>query len=460
MAVSSEILLDILPPFNNNSVVIEKNQGVHDIIKEVLNAHRYFGHDYDYIFQFFDIGSISTICKNLFNFCKDNISYKIESEDRQTTKSPAAIISTGNGDCKHYAGFIAGVLSAITRNTGRKINWCYRFASYSIFDEEPAHVFVVVKSDSEIWIDPVLCCFNTRTPAPTHFIDKKINNALMLTRLSGVEQLQQSFDVNYGSSYLQDNAVTQNVSLPVDIVEDDTYTDVVPPEVVENIKMLLYYGVIDDTLNINSETYLTVLAQLPTDDANELSQAYGSFMNQVQGVAAIGDIFGDIWGAVKQVSLAIPRGAYLSLVSLNVFNLAGHLNKCITTATGATDQPGIDKLQGVWHGKLRGDTNILLRAIRNGAHKPAILGAATMGVVAAAAWAATAAVIITAMTPIIKSIMGSKGQLDAMAMQQLNMQPMAATGTGTTTQTLQKYLPFLLIGGVGLYLYFDSNKRR
>ena len=108
-------LLQVLPPFTNSSVIIEKKQDVHDIINEVLDAHKYFASDYDIIYPFFDQGTMKEICNRLFDFCKKNIRYKIESEDLQTTKSPAAILATGEGDCKHYAGFIGGVLSAINR---------------------------------------------------------------------------------------------------------------------------------------------------------------------------------------------------------------------------------------------------------------------------------------------------------------------------------------------------------
>jgi hypothetical protein len=467
MTVSANELLDILPPYANKKLVIEYDQDVHDIVREVIEAHKYFAVDYDYVYQFFDTGSIKEICEQLFNFCKQNIVYRIESEDKQTTKSPAAILALGCGDCKHYASFIAGVLSAIVRNTGRQINWSYTFACYSMFDTEIQHVFVTVRENgNEYWIDPVLSYFNARSPLPVFKIDKRVNNNLMLTRISGIgvatnAGLSFSNIIDFGSDYLQANAVTQSVQLPADVIaEDDYYATDVPADVIDNIKMLLYYGIIDDTLNISSEKYLDIVSTLAPDDAYALSQAYGSFLNSAQGTA-IGDIFSSIWGTVKKVSLAIPRGAYLSLVSLNVFNLAGHLIKCITNPDGSTDQPGIDKLQGVWHKKLSGDTNILLRAIRNGATKKAILGIHGLGAApVAAAWAATAAVIIAAMTPIITQVLKAKNSFDSLTASQLAMQPTTQNFGALSTTTIQKYLPVILIGGVGLYLYYDKKKKR
>jgi hypothetical protein len=92
----------------------------------------------------------------------------------------------GHGDCKHYSGFIAGVIDAVNRKTGAGIDWVYRFASYDIFDPTPVHVFIVVKDyGREIWIDPVLKKLNQRDPQPTYFIDKKISNSMPLIRIAG-----------------------------------------------------------------------------------------------------------------------------------------------------------------------------------------------------------------------------------------------------------------------------------
>ena len=185
MQISTDQLLGVLPPFNNKSVLIESAQDVPDIVREVMAAHEYFSDDYNYIWQFFYNDSLEQTCRNLFTFCKNNIAYVVEGEDRQTTKSPSAILAMEHGDCKHYAGFIAGVLSAIERNTGEHISIRYRFASYTILERSPGHVFVVVyDKGKEYWIDPVLDRFNERLQ-PSYIIDKKIKS-MPLYRLSGV----------------------------------------------------------------------------------------------------------------------------------------------------------------------------------------------------------------------------------------------------------------------------------
>lgn len=185
MQVTRDQLLEVLPPFNNRLVLIEGAQDVRDIINEMVQAHQVFAGDYDTIYRFFDRGTVMEICKRLFDFCRANISYVIEGENYQTTKSPSAILAQGFGDCKHFASFIGGVLSAISRNTGRRIRWRYRFASYSILNPDPGHVYVVVDDNGqEISVDPVLRYFNDPLQ-PFYITDKKIKE-MPLYRVSGI----------------------------------------------------------------------------------------------------------------------------------------------------------------------------------------------------------------------------------------------------------------------------------
>lgn len=194
-----EVLLQRLPAYSNRSLTIAKNQTVGDIVQEVLAAHQAFATDYDAIAYDFDHGNDVDTAKILFSFLKNNVRYKVESEAKQTTKSPAAILATQTGDCKHYSGFIGGVLDALKRS-GRKINWHYRFASYNVLDSLPGHVFVVLNENGkEYWIDPVLNTFNERLE-PTYILDKKPKQ--MLQRISGVS-------VNQVQEFL--SLVSQNV---------------------------------------------------------------------------------------------------------------------------------------------------------------------------------------------------------------------------------------------------------
>lgn len=258
-------LLEYLPSFSNKQILIEAKQEVPDIVNEVLNAHNYFAGDYNLIAAYFENGNVEEIAKSLFDFCKKNIDYKIESEENQTTQSPGAILTIGKGDCKHYAGFIAGNLAALERITGKKIDWFYRFASYKKETEEPAHVFVVVKNaGKEIWIDPVLKYFNSRDIIPKNYIDYTLKNKKMsLKRIAGINE----------------NTRLNN-----------------------SLDELQYYGVLTDDGKINASAYVSAMQTLPPLDQESLSGSLDylktSFRNGNK-INGIFDVLGEIFGALS-----------------------------------------------------------------------------------------------------------------------------------------------------------------
>lgn len=182
--------MNLLPAYKGQKTVIAKDQDTSDIMREVYAAHKHFANDYDLISNYFSSTDPVQLAKDIFNYCKDNFTYKIESEKLQTTRSPAGILYTKKIDCKHYSGFIAGVLDAMRRKYKLNFDLYYRFGSYDIFDTMPGHVFVVmVYNGRQYWIDPVLDSFNKRSPSPISYIDKKIRN-MALYRLSGLTQPQ------------------------------------------------------------------------------------------------------------------------------------------------------------------------------------------------------------------------------------------------------------------------------
>lgn len=179
MPTRSEVL-QALPPVRGRREVLKDEQETKDIIREVVEAHQFFAKDYDAIApMFYGPGMF----KELFGFLKKNVRYAIETKDSQTTRSPAALIAMAHGDCKHYAGFIGGVLDALKRK-GYPIDWKYRFASYDMLDATPQHVFVVVNENGgELWIDPVLSEIDKRSPQYYFKQDKKPSK--MLSRIYG-----------------------------------------------------------------------------------------------------------------------------------------------------------------------------------------------------------------------------------------------------------------------------------
>lgn len=188
-------ILSKLSPFENKRQVIIHNQSVGDIITGILQTHSKYTADYDRIADRFSGRNAEEIARNVFNYLKENTHYKIEKDSAQTLRSPAAIIALGSNpriglDCKSYALFIAGILSAYQRR-GMNINWCYRFASYKMLDKLPHHVFVVINpgTNNEIFVDPVLPSFNYQK-SYTYKIDRKP----MLVSISGIGRTKRTAD--------------------------------------------------------------------------------------------------------------------------------------------------------------------------------------------------------------------------------------------------------------------------
>jgi hypothetical protein len=193
MSYEVDKLLQVLPPYQGNELLIKKKQSSKDIIREVIDAHEYFKPDYDSIARFFQ-GDPIKIMKWCFDFVSNNVRYEIETEEDQTTMSPAAILSLKKGDCKHYSSFVAGVLDSMNRRGTGHFDWHYRFAGYN--GDPIGHVFVVVKHQGkEYWIDAAPIpdiigrftrrYFNDRLIEPSIIYDLK-PKSMSLNRISGV----------------------------------------------------------------------------------------------------------------------------------------------------------------------------------------------------------------------------------------------------------------------------------
>lgn len=183
-----EQLKEKLPPPTLKKRKVVARQDVPEIMNEVVKAHKDYCPDYDKIAAHFWKGSVRKTAKNLFDFCKSHFRYVAETDASQTVRSPAAILETGKTwgvDCKHYAGFIGGVLDALRRQ-GHEIIWRYRFVSYTPNDSTPEHVFIVITDNGEnVYIDPVLEKFNQRFPNYYYFQEK----FPMLSRINGIEMV-------------------------------------------------------------------------------------------------------------------------------------------------------------------------------------------------------------------------------------------------------------------------------
>lgn len=190
---SRQTILTQLQPFQNKKHILVHDQSVGDIMKGILTTHSQYASQYDKIAPFFIGATPEATAKNVWHFVKQNVRYKVEPEHEQLLKSPAAIIAPTVGgkintsDCKNMSLFIGGVLDAAKRK-GQHINWCYRFASYNLYDKVPQHVFAVLNPDTsnEIWVDAVLPSFNNRKQY-YYKTDKKVKN-MALVSLAGTKK--------------------------------------------------------------------------------------------------------------------------------------------------------------------------------------------------------------------------------------------------------------------------------
>jgi len=183
-------LLAQLDSFKNNQKILSYDQSTNDIINAILKQHNKSLKEYDKLYYFFDCENYYDTAKKIFNYLKNNIQYQIEPDTLQTVGTPAYILATKKGDCKHFSLMFAGLLDAYRRNTGQKFDLAYRFAGYD-GSKTLEHVFVVINpnSENEIWCDAVLDYFNEKKQ-PSFYKDKKINN-MALMALSGIDNNKQ-----------------------------------------------------------------------------------------------------------------------------------------------------------------------------------------------------------------------------------------------------------------------------
>jgi hypothetical protein len=391
MIATRAALLEILPPYRDQWVLIDADQTVRDIIDEVLEAHKDFAPHYDLIAFAFDRDNIQDICSSLYWFCKNEIEYREESDRLQTTAVPAGILSRGYGDCKHYAGFCGGVLDALNRR-GKKINWCYRFGSYKITDSTPHHVFIVVNPNSgnEIWIDATP---ESKGRAPIWQVDKRVNTMALVRNIAGVGDTG-TIEV---APVPDVNSITQT-ELQAALNEVDTTPDI-PEAEFTAIATLIRYGLLLEDGSVLIAEMDKIAESLPEAEKLELLNAFNTYQN----FATIGNIFKDVWRGVKVVSLSVPRNAFLGLVALNVFGMASKMARVLAIPEAKK------KLLEKWY-SLGGKQSALEGAINSGAKKKAVLGCVApsqaIGAAAAApAWLALAGGIIAAIMPLVTSLL-------------------------------------------------------
>jgi len=220
--ISKNAVLQKLAPFTNFKKVLIDDQNTNDIIQGILDNHDNYQNEYDKISEMFIGDNEVETANNVFDFLKQNVPYYIEPIEKQTLRSPSAILSMKIGaDCKSYASFIIGIMSSLNRKGIFLVPLAYRFASYRYDTKEPQHVFAVLypSTKNEIWVDPVLAQFDQRKE-PTFIKDKKIKMALIAmsgtatqngTSLQEMERYRDKL-VNMRDKYLNAGVLTYGSS--------------------------------------------------------------------------------------------------------------------------------------------------------------------------------------------------------------------------------------------------------
>ena len=224
MMINKNMVLKKLAPFTNFKKVLIEDQNTNDIINGILNNHEIYQNEYDKISEMFIGENEVETANNIYKFLKQNVPYYIEPIEKQTLRSPSAILSMKNNDgrilgadCKSYASFINGIMSSLNRKGIFNVPLSYRFASYRYDTKEPQHVFSVLypNTKNEIWVDPVLNQFDQKKQ-PVYIKDKKIKMALIAmsgTQNQSTASLKEMQDyrdklVSLKNKYLNNGVIT------------------------------------------------------------------------------------------------------------------------------------------------------------------------------------------------------------------------------------------------------------
>jgi hypothetical protein len=173
MSIRKQIL-KVLPPPNYRAQLIAGWQNTNDIVKAIQRQHNENLNAANKIKQFFCDKDERTTARNIFNFLKHEIEYRVEPAEKQTTKSLQRFVADGYGDCKHFAIFANTILQQCGFNP------IYRFAGYRD-RSNVQHVYTYLPKTNTV-LDAVLPSFDTeKTPT----IKKDYN--MSLYKLSGVD---------------------------------------------------------------------------------------------------------------------------------------------------------------------------------------------------------------------------------------------------------------------------------
>jgi len=170
-------LIAQLPDPVYKTKLINSWQNTNNIITAIGNQHTKNLTEAKKLVKYFKGVDERETAKNIFNFLKSEILYKVEPAEKQTTKTISRFLADANkgNDCKHYSIFTNTILQCC----GYKP--LYRFAGYS--DKKIQHVYSYLPQSDTI-TDAVLPTFDTEKKPK---IKKDID--MSLYSLSGVNTI-------------------------------------------------------------------------------------------------------------------------------------------------------------------------------------------------------------------------------------------------------------------------------
>ena len=142
-----------LPSAKNIAVKVKQNQSTQDLIDSIKEAHQDNKIYANKIAHYFRGSNDYQTGKNIWQFLKNYVPYKIEPSETQTSKTLPRILDDATkgigSDCKHYSTFAGSILNSLN------IPFIYRMAGYQ--STTPQHIYCVIKSGTkEIPLDAVL----------------------------------------------------------------------------------------------------------------------------------------------------------------------------------------------------------------------------------------------------------------------------------------------------------------
>tara|TARA_R110000868_G_scaffold411573_1_gene705441 strand:- start:4322 stop:5542 length:1221 start_codon:yes stop_codon:yes gene_type:complete len=142
-----------LPSAKNIAVKVKQNQSTQDLIDSIKEAHQDNKKYANKIAHYFKGSNDYQTGKNIWQFLKNYVPYKIEPSDTQTSKTLPRILDDATkgigSDCKHYSTFAGSILNSLN------IPFIYRMAGYQ--STTPQHIYCVIKNGAkDIPLDAVL----------------------------------------------------------------------------------------------------------------------------------------------------------------------------------------------------------------------------------------------------------------------------------------------------------------